>query len=481
MKIPRTDSTRPRCPERRQFLHTLGAASAGFLLSPLVFPEHAFAHRTGNALSTVGIMDTTGTAADAYDLAGVKAKVQSLFEAIGGISDVVTSSSKVAIKINLVGGSGSSYSSALKGVPITQAMWTNPIVMRAVAELLIDAGVSPTNITIVEALWDTGSTAPFGATDSFGYEDARRAVGVNMINLSASAPYTDYADVSTGSPYHNFASFKMNRILQDVDVYISIPKLKHHYEAGLSGSLKNQIGIVPTPLYALPSSTGNRSALHSSDGGTSIHYLPHSVCDLNMARPVHLAIIDGIRNATGGEGVWNPTFAPAQKHVLIAGKDPVATDSIGALVMGLDCEATTFPLPKGGGATCDSYLDLLHTRGAGTNLRSEINLVGDGTHFVTAVESPGYSPLPARFRLLPAFPNPFNPATRITFYLPHSEHVTLKLYAATGSELQTLIDGEHSAGEHQVIWTPHGLASGTYFCRMQANGFLETIKLLYVR
>jgi uncharacterized protein (DUF362 family) len=481
MKKASPNHSGPPCHDRRRFLHTVGAATAGFILSPLVSPLSAFARPSSNSSSTVGIMDTTGTTADSYDLAGVKAKVQALFEAIGGIGDIVKPTSKVALKINLVGGSGSSYSSALAGVPITEAMWTNPIVLRAVAELLIDAGVSASNITIVEALWDTGASAPFGASDSFGYANVKNALGLNLVNLNSAAPYTDFVDISTGATHYNFSSFKMHRSLQDVDVYISIPKLKHHYEAGLSASLKNQIGAVPTSFYTLPSNTGNRAALHSSDGGASNHYLPYSVFDLNMARPVHLAVIDGIRNATGGEGVWNPTFAPARKHVLLAGKDPVATDSVGALVMGLDCEASALPLPKGGGATVDSYLELLHAHGAGTNQRGEISLVGDGAHIVTSAPQPDHSTLPQNFHLLQNFPNPFNPATRLGFYLPHEARVSLTIYSTTGTEIETLVDGERPAGDHQVVWTPVGLASGTYFCRMQANGFSQTIKLLYVR
>jgi hypothetical protein len=38
--------------------------------------------------------------------------------------------------------------------------------------------------------------------------------------------------------------------------------------------------------------------------------------------------IDSIKNAVGGEGAWNPTFQTAEYNVLIAGKDPVATDSV---------------------------------------------------------------------------------------------------------------------------------------------------------
>jgi hypothetical protein len=100
---------------------------------------------------------------------------------------------------------------------------------------------------------------------------------------------------------------------------------------------------------------------------------------------------------------------------------------------------------------------------------------------VTAVEPPVQSAMPAQFSLLPNFPNPFNPATRIVYYAPHAGRISMKVYSITGSEIGTLVDGEHAPGEHQVVWTPEGISSGTYLCRMQAGKFSQTIKLLYAR
>jgi len=123
--------------------------------------------------------------------------------------------------------------------------------------------------------------------------------------------------------------------------------------------------------------------LHNPTGGSSASYLPRSICDLNAARPVHFAVVDAIKNARGGEGVWNPTFRISASHALFAGKDPVAVDSVGAVLMGLNSETATFPLP--GGGTCDNYLSLLNTRGAGTNHLGEIEIVGDGAGLATGV------------------------------------------------------------------------------------------------
>ncbi|MEJ2629562.1 MAG: DUF362 domain-containing protein, partial [bacterium] len=158
-------------------------------------------------------------------------------------------------------------------------------------------------------------------------------------------------------------------------------KMKQHYDAGVTHSLKNQVGIVPKSYYELPYDHSRRAKLHD-DGGDMMTHLPRSICDLNLTRPVHLAVIDGIKNAEGGEGTWNPTFQIAEYDVLLAGKDPVATDSVASYLMGNDPEAEKFQLPDGV-RQCDNYLELLHQKGMGTNQMAEIEIKGDGAGLVT--------------------------------------------------------------------------------------------------
>jgi uncharacterized protein (DUF362 family) len=465
---------------RRIFLKRLGAATAGMLVAPYIKPSGVFAYEYKNAssyLAQVALTQTINTQADNYDPASVKAKVQYLFDTLGGISDVVKKGNKVAIKINLTGGSANATSPLLNGLPITEAMWTHPAVLQAVGELLIDAGVNGSDIYIVDSLWDTGPTAPFGASDSFGYAAVQKALGCTMVDLNNPAPYTAFVTRTVGATSINFKSFTMNQILSDVDVYVSIPKLKQHAEAGLTCSLKNQVGTVPKSLYTITSNTSRRQMLHNPTGGSSASYLPESICDLNAARPVNLAVVDGIKNAKGGEGVWIPTFVPYESHVLIAGKDPVATDSIGAYLMGLDCEAATLPLP--GGGTCDNYLYVLNKNIIGTNQLNEIEVLGDGASLITSVRPNNEIHQPSGFQLCPNFPNPFNPSTRIIFFMPKAEHVSIKVFAITGQEIETLLEGVVPAGEHDLNWSATGLASGMYICRMQAENYSETIKMVY--
>jgi uncharacterized protein (DUF362 family) len=467
---------------RRDFIKKAGTAVAGLFVVPYVKPSGIFAYnhkQVSSYLATVAITNTRNTPADSYVYedanGGVIQKVQYLFDQIGGISDLFSNGKKVVIKINLTGGSGSSTDAKLKGVPITEAMWSHPAVIRAVIESIVDTGVTASDIIIVESL---GSFDSFDNNAFQGYVDIKNDLGCQLVNITEGT----FTDVSTGNNYFNFPKLTMNQIVHDTDVYVSIAKLKHHAEGGITCSIKNQVGSVPQSSYTTQIIQYRRQAIHSPTNGSSATFLPRSICDLFAARPVHFSVIDGIKNATGGEGVWNPNFAPYESHVLLAGKDPVATDSIGAYLMGLNCEAQKLQLPAEnsyGDTECDNYLDLLHNKGVGTNQLNEIEVVGDGKDLVTAIKPSGNLQRPTNFKLCANYPNPFNPSTMIVFYLPQNEYVTLKVYDITGRVIETLIEGEVPAGEHRLQWSAEGLASGVYLCRMETKDFSETIKMLY--
>jgi hypothetical protein len=105
-------------------------------------------------------------------------------------------------------------------------------------------------------------------------------------------------------------------------------------------------------------------------------------------------------------------------------------------------------------------------------------LYGDIT--TTAVEEQD-NPLPEYFELRQNYPNPFNPYTTIEFSLPHSGFVTLKIYNLLGEEVATLVSEERNAGKYKVEWHASNMASGMYFYRLQAGGFMETKKLILLR
>ena len=85
------------------------------------------------------------------------------------------------------------------------------------------------------------------------------------------------------------------------------------------------------------------------------------------------------------------------------------------------------------------------------------------------------------FVLSQNYPNPFNPTTTITYSIPTSGFVTLKIYNLLGSEIATLVNEEKNYGTYKVNWNAQNLSSGVYFYKMQAGSFSETKKLILLK
>jgi hypothetical protein len=96
--------------------------------------------------------------------------------------------------------------------------------------------------------------------------------------------------------------------------------------------------------------------------------------------------------------------------------------------------------------------------------------------------------IPNDFVLEQNYPNPFsgggtfgNPSTQIQFGLPQASHVTIKVYAINGAEVETLVDGQYPAGTHAITFHAKNLSSGTYFYVMQAGAMKQVRRLMLVK
>jgi hypothetical protein len=97
--------------------------------------------------------------------------------------------------------------------------------------------------------------------------------------------------------------------------------------------------------------------------------------------------------------------------------------------------------------------------------------------------------LPDRIVLSQNYPNPFNPSTRISFILPQSSMVSLRVFNTLGQLVATLVDGRKESGSYQVQWNVSNVPSGIYFYRMRATltshgreeVFLETRKMILLQ
>ncbi len=89
--------------------------------------------------------------------------------------------------------------------------------------------------------------------------------------------------------------------------------------------------------------------------------------------------------------------------------------------------------------------------------------------------------LPTDLSLSQNYPNPFNPSTMISYQLPVSGEVSLKIFDMLGREVATLVNGRQSAGKQEVRFDAAGLSSGIYLYRLNAGGEVLTRKMLLVK
>ncbi|MFH1010441.1 MAG: cohesin domain-containing protein [bacterium] len=89
--------------------------------------------------------------------------------------------------------------------------------------------------------------------------------------------------------------------------------------------------------------------------------------------------------------------------------------------------------------------------------------------------------LPEEFAFRPAYPNPFNVMTHLSFALPKSSEVTLRVYNSLGQTVDVLSLGTLPAGWHQRQWDASHFPSGLYIAELIANGNRATQKLLLIK
>ncbi|MCL4278896.1 MAG: T9SS type A sorting domain-containing protein [Ignavibacteriaceae bacterium] len=89
--------------------------------------------------------------------------------------------------------------------------------------------------------------------------------------------------------------------------------------------------------------------------------------------------------------------------------------------------------------------------------------------------------LPQKFELFQNYPNPFNPSTVISYNLPVSSYVTLKVFDILGNEVTTLVNEQKPVGTYEVEFNTssikHFPSSGIYFYQIKCGSFIQTKKM----
>lgn len=99
---------------------------------------------------------------------------------------------------------------------------------------------------------------------------------------------------------------------------------------------------------------------------------------------------------------------------------------------------------------------------------------------VTAVDE-DRTGLPKQYSLGQNYPNPFNPSTTISYSLPKSGHVLIRVSNTLGQDVATVVDAEQSAGQKEVIFDASNLPSGMYFYRIITGEFTEVKKMMLMK
>ena len=322
--------------------------------------------------------------------AAVHPALAKCFDLLGGIGSLVKNKT-VTVKLNLT---GTDFTRFL-GRPVGETFMTHYDTALALGSLLFAAGAKRVRFvestqsraklqgTLVLADWDVKALEALGTVE---FENTR--------NLGSGKRYS-HTKVPFGG--YMFSAFDFNQAYEDTDVMVSLAKLKNHITAGVTLSMKNLFGITPNSLYGAKAgdedATAGRDPIHSprgfekvrlpglKDGITSVESVwrvPRTTVAVCAARPLPLALIDGIPAMTGGEGPWCRDAAPIKvttPGVLIAGLNPVSTDAVATAVMGYDNPRAlkgTKPF-----VYCDNHLLLAEQAGLGVAELAKLDMRGE--------------------------------------------------------------------------------------------------------
>ncbi len=368
--------------KRRTALGRMGAAVAGLCLGG--------PNRSYSAAPTAPVAIGKCKTYEASELVPVLA---GMFDKLGGLGRLVKGKT-VAIKLNFNGGS----TVRLGHLQLGDSHWPHPNLICAAMHLMAKAGAN--RVRLVECApipW----TTPF---EEYFYE-----ANWNVRDFIGSAPRVEFENTNYLGSAKRFArlpvpgggllfpAYDVNYSYVDCDVFVTIAKCKDHPTCGVSTVLKNQFGLTPLMAYGnfvgkweendLVAGIDRIRVLHrgSAQPGYGAppeldpnsprddgYRVPRAVADLAAARPVHLAIADGVKSMAGGQ-TPSPRCTPVEPGWIVAGTNVVNTAAVTLAAMNYDPRA---PKGKEPFARCDNKLLLAEQIGVGTCDLKQIEVAG---------------------------------------------------------------------------------------------------------
>jgi uncharacterized protein (DUF362 family) len=269
---------------------------------------------------------------------------QEAIEALGDYGRGLRNARKIAVKIN----------AGVHRLTLTdgkQTELTEPAVVEGALRAI-------RNVTDAEIILGDGTTDgdSEGLYRKLGYpERIARYSNVRLVDFNQG----ERAEVAMTHPDPMFRSYWLPRELAESDAFVSLAKMKAHVGMGCTLSIKNLFGWMPTDIYGTP-----RLYLHDR-----LIRLPRVLADIAAWMRPCLNVVDGIVAASKSE--WGGT--PMRPGVILAGTNCVATDSVGARVMGFDPEGD---YPDHPFFYRRNAIKLAAQQGVGPNRADEIEILG---------------------------------------------------------------------------------------------------------
>lgn len=315
-----------------------------------------------------------------------------MFDQLGGLGRLVKNKT-VTIKLNLTGAPSIRFQGKALGV----THYSHPKTVMSMVHLLDHAGAK--RIRLVESAWGTAGPLEEYLLDSGWNVRQLKSLSPNLVfeNTNAIGSYKKYTRFAVPAKGYIFPAFDLNGAFYETDVFMSMAKLKNHATCGVTLSMKNCFGNTPASIYGDDAgltdpnekptkgrldvchygkrqpSACSPAELDAKTSRSPEYRMPRIVADLNAARPVDIAFIDGIETVTGGEGPWVNGLNHVKPGVLLLGTNAVTTDAVATAVMGYDPQALRGTAPF---ENCDNHMKLAEALGLGTCDLKRIDVVG---------------------------------------------------------------------------------------------------------
>ncbi|HGE70698.1 TPA: DUF362 domain-containing protein [Candidatus Poribacteria bacterium] len=265
--------------------------------------------------------------------------VYSAVNLIGGCEPILNGKQKILIKPNI----GTNSIRLYKG---RQVDLTEPAIVDSVIALIREHS---------EAEIMIGDGEPIDLYQRLGYDNiVKKYHNVRLVDFGAGP----FERVSVPNPVM-FRNYMLSNELKDVDMTISISKMKIHHAQGATLCLKNLFGLTPKAIYG-----SVRLYLHDA-----LVRLPRVLVDLGLIFRPELCLIDGLVSANNQE--WGGE--PVEMNVILAGYNAIATDAVGMKVMGLDPKSDYPNYPF---FYHNNPLNIAKSVGLGTNDLEDIEILG---------------------------------------------------------------------------------------------------------